>query len=109
METNHITRSMYYVYIMTNKRNTVLYVGMTNDIERRVAEHKSHLIKGFTERYKTDKCVFVEPFKEVNDAIRCEKMIKGWKRERKFELISKRNPDLIDLSDESETNCHVER
>ena len=94
---------------MTNKRNTVLYVGMTNDIERRVAEHKSHLIKGFTERCKTDKCVFVEPFKEVNDAIRCEKMIKGWKRERKFELISKRNPYLIDLSDESETNCHVER
>ena len=48
--------------------------------------------------------MFVEPFKEVNDAIRCEKMIKGWKRERKFELISKRNPDLIDLSEESETS-----
>ena len=91
---------MYYVYIMTNKRNTVFYVGVTNDIERRVAEHKSHLIKGFTAIYKTDKCVFVEPFKEVKDAISCEKRIKGWKRERKFDYIRSRNPEFEDLSEE---------
>lgn len=88
----------YYVYIMTNVRDSVLYVGMTNDIRRRVAEHKSHTIKGFTDKYNLTKCVYVERFTDVNDAINCEKRIKGWKREKKIQLIKTQNPMFLDLS-----------
>ena len=87
----------YYVYIMTNKANKVLYVSMTYDIERRVLEHKSHLILGFTARYNLDKCVFVEEFTNVSDAIDCEKKIKSWSRNKKFELINSKNPKFEDL------------
>ena len=87
----------YYVYIMTNKSNNVLYVGMTNDIERRVAEHKSHSIPGFTARYNLNKCVYVEEFSSIEDAIDNEKKLKSWSRKKKFELINSKNPEFKDL------------
>lgn len=98
----HLRKNMntYYVYIMSNKRNTVLYVGVTNDIERRVAEHKNHLLPGFTARYNVDKCVYVEDCGSIEDAIAREKQLKGWSRAKKFDLIAKFNPDMKDLSEE---------
>lgn len=88
----------YYVYILTNRSNNVLYIGVTNNIERRIAEHKSHLIKGFTAKYNVDKCVFVEMFSNIKDALACEKKLKHLKREDKFKLINEKNPDFKDLS-----------
>lgn len=82
---------------MTNKSNNVLYVGMTNDIERRVAEHKSHSIPGFTARYNLNKCVYVEEFSSIEDAIDNEKKLKSWSRKKKFELINSKNPEFKDL------------
>ena len=89
----------YYVYIMTNVDNTVLYTGVTDDIERRVAEHKSHTLKGFTDRYNVTNCVYVEEYGNINDAIMREKQIKGWSRARKFDLINTTNPALKDLGE----------
>ncbi|MCI6814624.1 MAG: GIY-YIG nuclease family protein [Clostridiales bacterium] len=79
---------------MTNVDNTVLYTGVTDDIERRVAEHKSHTLKGFTDRYNVTKCVYVEEYGNINDAIMREKQIKGWSRAKKFDLINTTNPVL---------------
>ena len=84
---------------MSNKNNTTLYVGMTNDIERRLQEHKSGLIKGFTQRYNCDKLVYLESYSDVNQAIDREKQIKKWRREKKDGLIKSMNPELNDLSD----------
>ncbi len=89
----------YYVYIMTNKSNTVLYIGVTNDIERRVAEHKSHTIAGFTAKYNVDKCVYVEQCGDINDALQREKQLKSWSRAKKFALLHEHNPQMEDLSD----------
>lgn len=87
----------YYVYILTTTTNNVLYVGVTNDIERRVVEHKSHSIPGFTAKYKVDKCIYVEECGDINDALTREKQLKGWTRKKKFDLINKLNPELKDL------------
>lgn len=92
-------KNEYYVYILTNRFNNLLYVGVTNDIVRRISEHKSHSIQGFTERYKIDKLVYVESCNDINDAIAREKQIKSWNRKRKFDLINTQNPDLVDLFD----------
>jgi putative endonuclease len=88
----------YYVYIMTNKMDRVLYTGLTNNLEKRVHEHKTKLIKGFTEKYNVDKLVYYEIFDEINDAIEREKQIKKGKRQKKIDLISKMNPSWSDLS-----------
>ena len=92
-------KNEYYVYILTNAGNNVLYVGVTNDIVRRVCEHKSHSIEGFTQQYKVDKCVFVETYTNINDAIAREKQLKGWTRKKKFDLINEQNSKLDDLFD----------
>ena len=89
----------YYVYIMSNQNNTTLYIGMTNNIERRLEEHKSGLIKGFTQRYNCNKLVYLECFSDVNQAIEREKQVKKWRREKKDWLIKTINPDLKDLCD----------
>ena len=70
----------YFVYIMTNKYNRVLYVGVTNDLNRRLYEHKNGLLEGFTKRYNVHKLVYCEETWNINDAIAREKEIKGWKR-----------------------------
>jgi len=88
---------LYYVYILTNKNNTVLYTGVTNDLVRRCHEHKNKLIKGFTERYNVDRLIYYELFDDINFAIKREKQIKGYSRDKKELLIKKLNPNRDDL------------
>lgn len=88
---------MYYIYILTNKYNKVLYVGVTNDLIRRIYEHKNSLADGFTAKYKVHKFVYYECTEEVISAITREKQIKGWTREKKIKLIESMNPDWKDL------------
>ncbi|NWF91245.1 MAG: GIY-YIG nuclease family protein [Ignavibacteriaceae bacterium] len=88
----------FHVYIMTNKSKT-LYTGMTNNLNRRVYEHKNKLIQGFTKKYNIDKLVYFELFNNPTDAIRREKQIKGWIRKKKIELIESINPEWKDLSE----------
>ena len=90
---------MYYIYILTNKTNCVLYTGVTNDLPRRIAEHKSGISEGFTKKYKTDKLVYYECFNEIKDAIAREKYIKGKCRSWKISLIEESNPHWTDLLD----------
>ncbi|MFC1946794.1 GIY-YIG nuclease family protein [Chloroflexota bacterium] len=90
----------YYIYIITNEHNTVLYTGVTNDLERRIYEHKNKLVKGFTSRYNTDKLVYYEICEDIENAILREKQIKGWLRKRKNCLIELINPEWKDLSEE---------
>jgi putative endonuclease len=90
----------YYVYILTNKYNKVLYTGVTNDLKRRVYEHKKGLIKGFTAKYNVDKLVYYEATEDINAAILREKQIKAGSRKKKIDLIEGANPEWKDLSDE---------
>jgi putative endonuclease len=83
---------------MANKYNTVLYIGVTNDLYKRVQLHKSHEVKGFTQKYNFDKLVYFEVFDYINDAIAREKQLKDWKRVWKNELIEKKNPIWDDLA-----------
>ena len=89
----------YSVYILTNKTNTVLYIGMTNNLERRIQEHKSRSIDGFTKKYCIDKLVYFEQTNEVLIAIAREKQLKKWSRAKKIQLIQKDNPQWLDLSE----------
>jgi putative endonuclease len=82
---------------MTNKSGT-LYTGVTNNLERRVFEHKNHLVEGFTKKYKITKLIYFEETNDIKVAISREKQIKGWKREKKIALIESINPDWQDLS-----------
>ncbi len=82
---------------MTNKYNTVLYVGVTNDLVRRVYEHKNKLVKGFTAKYNIVKLVYYEIHEDIKEAIKREKQIKGWLRVKKEELIKTMNPSWKDL------------
>ena len=90
----------YYIYIMSNTKNTVLYVGMTNDLKRRVEEHKSNSTPGFTQRYCCHKLVYFETYSDVDQAIYREKQIKGWLRIKKDELIDSTNKERKDLYNE---------
>ncbi len=90
---------LYYVYILSNKNNTVVYTGVTNDLARRCHEHKNKLIKGFTENYNVDKLVYFELFDFIDLTIRREKQIKGYSRKKKEDLINKVNSEWIDLYD----------
>jgi len=87
----------YYVYIMSSYNNSTIYVGVTDDLERRVQEHKSGQIDGFTKKYNCKKLVYYECFSDINQAIDREKQIKGWKRIRKDELINSMNKERKDL------------
>ena len=84
--------------MMTNKWNTVVYIGVTNDLEHRVWQHKNGKRDGFTKQYKCCKLVYFEKFGEVKQAIAREKQLKNWHREWKFNLIKKVNPEMDDLS-----------
>ena len=90
----------YWVYIMTNADNRVLYTGVTNDLQRRVAQHKAGVRSGFTSRYRVHKLVFCEEFRRIMDATAAEKRIKGGSRARKVKLIEAMNPEWKDLSAE---------
>ena len=86
-----------YVYILTNKTNDVLYVGVTSDLYRRIEQHKNHVIKGFTEKYNVTKLVYVEEYALVKDAIRREKQLKGWTHLKKLNLIMEQNHEFTEL------------
>ncbi len=88
----------YFVYILTNKYNKVLYTGVTNNIKRRIYEHKNKLVKGFTSKYNLNKLVYFEETNDIRSAIVREKQIKGWLRKKKIELIDRENPTWNDLS-----------
>ena len=89
---------MYYVYILSNWDNSVLYIGVTNNLQRRLYEHQNHLADGFTAKYNVHKLVYFEYTNDVNSAIAREKQLKGWRRDKKNTLISKANPTWKDLS-----------
>ena len=89
----------YYVYIMASKRNGTLYIGMTNDLVRRVYEHKNELVEGFTQKYGIHQLVYYESTNNVTVAITREKRMKKWKRQWKINLIEERNPNWDDLSE----------
>jgi putative endonuclease len=90
----------YYVYIMTNNGNTVLYVGVTNDLVRRVYEHKEKLANGFTRKYNVVKLVYYEILEDIQDAILREKQIKAGSRQKKVQLINSMNKEWHDLYDQ---------
>ena len=92
------TIHQYYPYILTNKTCGTLYIGVTNDLERRMFEHKNKLVRGFTSRYRLNKLLYFETYQYVEDAIRREKNMKKWKRQWKIDLIEKDNPNWKDLS-----------
>lgn len=89
----------YFVYLLASKSRT-LYVGVTNDLTRRIYEHKHGLVRGFTSKYNLDKLVYFEATSDVLSAISREKQIKGWKRGRKITLIESSNPGWKDLAEE---------
>ena len=88
----------YYVYLLTNWNNKVMYVGVTSNLERRVYEHKNKLIEGFTEKYNVNKLVYFATTNDVMAAIEREKQIKKWRREKKNQLVIGMNPEWKDLS-----------
>ncbi|MCK4468729.1 MAG: GIY-YIG nuclease family protein [Desulfobacterales bacterium] len=90
----------YYVYLLTNWNNKVIYLGVTNNLERRLYEHKNKLVKGFTEKYNVNKLVYFEETQDVIAAIAREKEIKKWRREKKNQLVEQINPNWKDLSSE---------
>ncbi|MBQ9762057.1 MAG: GIY-YIG nuclease family protein [Oscillospiraceae bacterium] len=88
----------YYVYILTNSNKNVIYTGVTNDLIRRVYEHKHHLDKGsFTDIYNVEKLVYYEETNDIKSAIEREKQIKGWNRKHKNKLVESKNPQWVDL------------
>lgn len=91
---------MYYVYILTNQGNTVLYIGVTNNLERRIYEHKNKLIDGFTKRYNVNKLVYYETTTDVKAAIEREKTLKNLLRKKKEDLINSVNSQWLDLSED---------
>ena len=88
----------YYVYILTNWNDKVMYIGMTNDLQRRLYEHKNEFIEGFTKRYKVHKLVYFEETTDVHAALEREKQIKRWRRQKKEALIGTMNADWETLS-----------
>jgi putative endonuclease len=87
----------YFVYCLSNTNNRVLYIGMTNDLLRRVYEHKHHLVSGFTAKYNVTRLIYFEQTNDAQSAIRREKQLKGWRREKKENLINQFNPEWKDL------------
>ena len=90
----------YYVYLMTNWNHRVIYVGVTNDLARRIYEHQNKLVKGFTEKYNVNKLVYYEQTNDVFTALTREKEIKKWRRQKKDALMQSANPKWQDLSED---------
>jgi len=87
----------YYVYIMTNKSNNVIYTGVTNDLKKRIYEHKNKLAEGFTKKYNVIKLVYYEVLEDIESAISREKQIKGGSRKNKVQLVNSMNKEWLDL------------
>ena len=94
-----MSREVFYVYMMTNKGQTTLYIGVTNSLVRRVHQHRSGDVSGFTERYNLNRLVYYEQYTDPRDAIAREKQLKRWRREKKEALIGKMNPTREDLAE----------
>ena len=92
-------KSIYFVYLLTNKHNTVLYTGVTSELEQRVFEHKTKQYRGFTSKYNCNKLVYFEEFDDVEEAIKREKQLKKYRREWKENLINEMNSEWKDLSE----------
>jgi len=90
-------KESYWIYIMINKNNTVNYTGVTNDLIRKVWEHKNKIFKGFTSKYNINKLVYFEEYYDILEALRREKQIKGWTNKKKMDLIKTINPEFKDL------------
>ncbi|MEA2096752.1 MAG: GIY-YIG nuclease family protein [Candidatus Cloacimonadota bacterium] len=90
----------HYVYIMTNKNRTVLYIGVTSELGERVHKHFCGLWNGFAKKYNCHYLIYYEKFEYISDAIKREKQLKGWRREKKLTLITTKNPQLKFLNDE---------
>ena len=88
-----------FVYILASQRNGTLYVGVTNNLSRRIYEHKENAVQGFSAKYHTHRLVYFEVYQDTQNAIRREKVLKHWKREWKINLIEEKNPDWNDLFD----------
>ncbi len=86
-----------YVYILSNNTNNVLYIGVTNDLIRRIYEHKEKIIAGFTQKYNVNKLVYFETYEDIGQAITREKQLKNWHRDWKIKLIKENNPEFNDL------------
>ena len=95
---NQIMNKQYYVYILTNYNETTFYIGVTNDLQRRVFEHKNKLIDGFSSKYNLTKLVYFEITEDIEVAIKREKQLKNWHRDWKINLIKENNPNFNDLS-----------
>ena len=93
------TTHQYYIYILASQKNGTLYIGVTNDLERRVLEHKEKVNEGFTSKYNVNMLVYFESFQYINDAILREKRIKKWNRQWKINLIEEENKEWNDLSE----------
>jgi putative endonuclease len=89
---------VYYIYILTNKYNTAFYIGVTNNIAKRLFEHKFGLTEGFTKKYRIKKLVYFEEYDNINEAITREKQLKNWHRDWKINLVKKINPKFEDMS-----------
>jgi putative endonuclease len=87
----------YFVYILASKRIGTLYIGVTNNLQKRVYEHKNDLICGFTKKYHVHNLVYYEVYRDISDAINREKRMKKWKRQWKIDLVEKSNPQWRDL------------
>lgn len=94
----------YFIYILTNKYNSVFYIGVTNNLARRTLEHKAELMKGFTKKYKLKKLVYFEKYPDIRTAIMREKQLKNWHRNWKINLVKEANPNFEDLSGDAETS-----
>ena len=95
-----MTEKVYYVYLLTNWNNKVMYVGITNNLERRIFEHKEKVVKGFTWKYNVNKLVYYEQTSDIIEALNREKEIKKWRREKKNRLVVNTNPLWRDLSED---------
>ena len=95
-----MNRRKYYIYILTNRHHTVLYIGVTGNLVKRIWQHKQKEIEGFTKRYNVNRLIYFEEYQWVYDAIEREKQLKGWTRKKKENLIEKLNPDWFDLFEE---------
>ncbi len=93
-----MSQQNYYVYLLSNWNNKVLYIGVTNNLERRIVEHRQKLIPGFTEKYNVNKLVYFEQTNDVISALGREKQLKKWRREKKNALVNSVNPSWQDLS-----------
>ncbi|MFC1722099.1 GIY-YIG nuclease family protein [Patescibacteria group bacterium] len=89
------------MYFLTNKRRTTLYIGVTNNLRRKVAEHRNKINEGFTKRYNVTRLVYYEEFSSIIKAIKQEKRYKNWHREWKWDLVRKHNPHLVELDPET--------